>query len=160
MLGFSPQAFYKWRAQPVCDRDFDGARLINRIVDVHADDPEFGYRFITDELQAAGEAVSENRVHRLCRDHRIYSTTIRKGRAGSGQRPGPAVHDDLVQRDFTATNIDEVWLTDITEHPTSEGKLYVRVQRRVLTSDCGLRDFGADDVPAGHERAPHSGRSA
>ena len=125
VLGFSPQAFYKWRAQPVCDRDFDDARLINRIVDVHADDPEFGYRFITDELQAAGESVSENRVHRLCRDHRIYSTTIRKCRAGSGKGPAPAVHDDLVQRDFTATNIDEVWLTDITEHPTSEGKLYV-----------------------------------
>ena len=125
VLGFSPQAFYKWRSQPVCDRDLDDARLVNRIVDVHADDPEFGYRFITDELQAAGETVSENRVHRLCRDHRIYSTTIRKGRTGSGKRPGPAVHDDLVQRDFTATNIDEVWLTDITEHPTSEGKLYV-----------------------------------
>jgi putative transposase len=32
--------------------------------------------------------------------------------------------EDLVQRNFTATRPHELWLTDITEHPTSEGKLY------------------------------------
>jgi transposase InsO family protein len=32
--------------------------------------------------------------------------------------------DDLVQREFHATHPNELWLTDITEHPTSEGKLY------------------------------------
>lgn len=32
---------------------------------------------------------------------------------------------DLVQRDFTATAPNRLWLTDITEHPTSEGKLYL-----------------------------------
>jgi putative transposase len=34
------------------------------------------------------------------------------------------VHDDHVQRDFTADAPDTVWVTDITEHPTAEGKLY------------------------------------
>lgn len=32
--------------------------------------------------------------------------------------------DDLVQRRFTATRPNELWLTDITEHGTSEGKVY------------------------------------
>jgi transposase InsO family protein len=32
--------------------------------------------------------------------------------------------EDLVQRQFTASAPNEVWLTDITEHPTREGKLY------------------------------------
>ena len=32
--------------------------------------------------------------------------------------------EDLVQRQFTAGRPNELWLTDITEHPTSEGKLY------------------------------------
>ncbi len=44
VLGFSAQAYYKWRADPVCDRDLLDARLTNAIVDVHSDDPEFGYR--------------------------------------------------------------------------------------------------------------------
>jgi putative transposase len=35
------------------------------------------------------------------------------------------VHDDLVERDFTAEHPNELWLTDITEHPTAEGKLYL-----------------------------------
>jgi putative transposase len=34
------------------------------------------------------------------------------------------VHDDLVQRQFNAPAPDVVWVTDITEHPTVEGKLY------------------------------------
>ena len=32
--------------------------------------------------------------------------------------------EDLVQRRFTATAPNELWLTDITEHPTAEGKVY------------------------------------
>lgn len=124
VLGFSAQAFYKWQTRPCCDRDLDDARLTNAILDAHGDDPEFGYRLIADELTAAGHEVSERRVWRLCRDQRVWSTTTRKGRRSSGKTPGPAVHDDLVQRDFTAPRPDAVWLTDITEHPTSEGKLY------------------------------------
>jgi putative transposase len=54
VLGFSTQAFYKWQASPICQRDLDGAHLVNDIVDIHGDDPEFGYRFIADELERAG----------------------------------------------------------------------------------------------------------
>lgn len=124
VLGFSPQAFYKWNAKPISDRDLDDAYLTNELVDAHADDPEFGYRFLADELELAGHAVGERRVWRLCRDQRLWSTTIRKGRHGSHKRPGPAVHDDLVLRNFTADTANAVWVTDITEHPTGEGKLY------------------------------------
>lgn len=124
LLGFSAQAFYKWRARPCSDRDWADAHAINTIVDVHADDPEFGYRFIADELEQLGERSCERRVWRLCRQQRVWSTTTKKGRKHSGKTPGPAVHDDLVQRIFTAPAPDMVWLTDITEHPTLEGKLY------------------------------------
>ena len=61
---------------------------------------------------------------RLYWQQRLWSTTVRKGRRSSGKTPGPAVHDDLVQRDFTAQRPDQVWVTDITEHLTAEGKLY------------------------------------
>jgi hypothetical protein len=59
VLGLSSQAFYKWRARPCSARDLDDAHLVNAIVDVHADDPEFGYRLICDELHAAGHEASE-----------------------------------------------------------------------------------------------------
>lgn len=124
VLGFSAQGYYKWRSRPVCDRDLSDAHLTNAIVDIHRDDPEFGYRFIADELARAGHTAGEGRVWRLCRQQKVWSTTTRKGRRSSGKTPGPAVHDDLVNRDFTAPGPNLVWLTDITEHPTSEGKLY------------------------------------
>lgn len=133
VLGFSTQGYYKWCAAPVSQRDLDDAYLTNAIVDVHADDPEFGYRFIADELEAAGHVVGERRVWRLCSQQQVWSTTVRKGRKGKG-RPGPAVHDDLVKRNFTAARPDAVWLTDITEHPTGEGKLYACIIKDVFSN--------------------------
>ena len=78
VLGFSPQAFYQWQAQPYSDRDWDDAHLVNAILDIHFDDPEFGYRFIADELERNGWNVSENRVQRLCQQNKIWSTTAKK----------------------------------------------------------------------------------
>lgn len=123
VLGFSRQAFYAWDKNPVSDRDLDDAYLTNAAIDVHADDPEFGYRFVADELAAAGHVASERRVWRLCSQARIFSAHSRK--RGTAKRPGPPVHDDLVQRDFTAHGPNQLWLTDITEHHTDEGKLYL-----------------------------------
>jgi len=62
VLGFSKQAFYRWRADPVSQRDWDDAHLTNAAVDAHRDDPTFGYRFIADDLHAAGHRASERRV--------------------------------------------------------------------------------------------------
>jgi transposase InsO family protein len=124
VLGFSRQPFYKWQASPVCDRDWEDAHLTNAIVDVHTNEPEFGYRFIADELGRDGHWVGEGRVHRPSHQLRVWSTTTRKGRRHAGKRPGLAAHDDLIQREFNAPAPDLVWPTDITEHPTGEGKLY------------------------------------
>lgn len=123
VLGFSTQGFYKWKTSPCSARDRSDAELVSVMLDIHADDPEFGYRFIADELHRKGHVVSENRVHRLCQQHRIFSTTVKKGR--HGKKPGPPVHDDLVERDFTAGAANERWVGDITEHWTGQGKLYL-----------------------------------
>jgi putative transposase len=44
---------------------------------------------------------------------------------GLNRKAGPPVHDDLVDRKFSATAPNVTWLTDITEHNTAEGKLYL-----------------------------------
>jgi putative transposase len=123
VLGFSKQAFYQWKADPVSQRDWDDAHLINAAIDIHHDDPEFGYRFIADELPGRGVKASRNRVSRLCTQQRLWSVHAKK--RGLSHKPGPPVHDDLVERSFTADATNRLWLTDITEHPTGEGKLYL-----------------------------------
>jgi putative transposase len=109
VLGFSPQAYNKWRRDPVSQRDLDDAHLTNAAIDIHDDDPAFGYRFIYDELAEAGHIVSERRVWRLCSEQGIWSVFSKK--RGLNRKAGPPVHDDLVDRDFTAQRIDELWLT-------------------------------------------------
>jgi putative transposase len=123
VLGFSTQAFHKWNRSPVTDRDWDDAHLINAAIDIHHDDPEFGYRFIADELHQVGVKVGERRVWRLCSQQQLWSAFAK--RRGLTRKAGPPVHDDLVDRAFTAPATNVVWLTDITEHPTGEGKLYL-----------------------------------
>jgi putative transposase len=123
VLGFSTQAYYVWKAAPVTHRDLDDAYLINAALDVHRDDPAFGHRFIADELPAHGITAEVNRVARLCKQQRIWSVFAKK--RGLTRRAGPPVHDDLVQKVFTAGAANQLWLTDITEHPTAEGKLYL-----------------------------------
>ncbi|AYF99289.1 hypothetical protein D7I47_14175 [Protaetiibacter intestinalis] len=54
---------------------------------------------------------------------RIWSVLGKK--RGKGGRPGPHVFDDRVQRAFTVSTPNELSLTDITEHRTGEGKLYL-----------------------------------
>lgn len=57
-----------------------------------------------------------------------------KPKRGKAKQPGPPVHDDrcavvdehgVIRHEFTADAPNELWLTDITEHWTGEGKLYV-----------------------------------
>jgi len=96
VLGNSTQAYYAWLASPASDRHLEDAYLTHALVDAHEDDPEFGYRFLADELERAGHEVGERRVWQLCSQQKLWSSTVRKGPRGSGKLPGPAVHDDLV----------------------------------------------------------------
>mgnify|MGYP003871114183 CR=1 FL=1 len=130
VLKFAKQPYYRWLADPVSWRDWDDAHLINAAIDVHLDGPAFGYRFIADELAEAGFAASERRVWRLCSQMGIFSAFVRKRRGKNGL-VGPRVRDDLVRREFAADGPDRLWLTDISEHPTTEGKVYLCAMRGV-----------------------------
>jgi len=134
VLGFTKQAYYKWVKNPVSQRDWDQAHLINAAYDIHHDDPGFGYRFITDELHQAGWDTSANRVARLCSQQQIWSVFAKK--KPRTRKAGPPVHDDLVRRRFQAAAPDTLWLTDITEHPTGEGKLYL----------CAIKDLYSNRI--------------
>ena len=48
-------------------------------------------------------------------------------------RPAPATHDDLVGRRFVAEAPDRLWCTDITQHPTGDGTVYLAAVEDVCT---------------------------
>jgi putative transposase len=124
VLNLCRAQYYRWLDQPFTERQLDEAWLANAIFDAHRDDPEFGYRFLADEVRLADHQVSDRVVWRICRDHQWWSR-FGKPKRHKGSKPGTPSHDDLVRRNFTAEAPNELWVTDLTEHWTDEGKLYV-----------------------------------
>ena len=124
VLKLARQPYYRWLAAPVTARELDEAYLANVLFDAHHDDPEFGHRLLADEAARAGLRACDRRVWRICRDNRWWSVFGKK-RTKNGKQPGPPAHDDHVRRQFRADRPNQLWLWDITEHPTGEGKLYL-----------------------------------
>ncbi|WP_371096902.1 IS3 family transposase [Streptomyces sanglieri] len=134
VLGLARQPYYRWLASPVTVSELAGAYRANALLDAHRDDPEFGHRFLLDEARAAGESMAERTAWRICRDNGWWSAFGKRRGRGKNAKAGPPVHDDLVRRDFTAAGPNRLWLTDITEHATGEGKLYLCAVKDVYSS--------------------------
>lgn len=133
VLKLSRQPYYRWVASPVTDAEITEAYRANALFDAHHDDPEFGHRLLADQAREDGEAMADRTAWRITAANGWWSVFGKK-RGKNGKEPGPAVHDDLcavtdedgrVRHVFTADGPNELWLTDITEHKTAEGKLYL-----------------------------------
>ncbi|WP_183656616.1 IS3 family transposase [Prauserella isguenensis] len=124
VLKLHRQHYYAWLAQSVTDAELDEAYLANALFEAHREDPEFGYRLLHDEITATGYTVSERTVWKICSDNEwwcVFGTKHRPRKA----RPAAPAHEDLVRREFTATKPNQLWLSDISEHPAGEGKVYL-----------------------------------
>ena len=128
VLGLCRQQYYRWLKNPITDAELTEAYRASALFDAHCDDPEFGSRLLADEAADGEEAevMCERTAWKICSRNQWWSSFGKK-RAKNGSKPGPPAHDDLVRRDFTAQEPNRLWLTDITEHRTGEGKLYLCV---------------------------------
>ncbi len=92
VLNLARQPYYRWRANQITDTELAEAYLANAIFDAHRDDPEFGYRFLTDEVRDAGHVVCERTVWRICSEMGWWSTFGKK-KSSKKSNPGPPSHD-------------------------------------------------------------------
>ena len=126
VLEVSASGYYEWLSRPASARDVADAHLLDMMIAIHAGSHgTYGARRVHAELRL-GRAVSvgRRRVERLMRLHGLAGIHRRRFRPG---RPAPAVHQDLVTRQFHATGPDRLWVTDITQHRTGEGWVYAAV---------------------------------
>ena len=124
VLKLARQPYYRWLADPVTTAEYAEAHRANALFDAHKDDPEFGYRYLVEEAREAGQPMAERTAWRICSTNQWWSAFGKRKRGENG-KAGPPVHDDLVGRIFTAPTPNALWLADITEHRTDEGKLYL-----------------------------------
>lgn len=137
VLGLCRQQYYRWRQQPFSDAELDEAWLANAIHTAHVDDPEFGYRFLADEVRAEGWEVSDRTVWRIASENGWFASFAKpRNRKAAESKRATAAHEDLVRRDFTADGPNQVWVADITEHRTAEGKLYL----------CAIKDLWSNKI--------------
>jgi putative transposase len=123
VLKTSRSGYYDWAARPESARETENRQLVKMIREIHEESRfSYGSPRVTAELRLGlGLAVNRKRAGRLMREHSIQGIYRRRGRKNL---VNAATGDDLVKRQFTVDAPDVLWLTDITEHPTAEGKLY------------------------------------
>lgn len=126
MLGVSRSGFYEWNNRPPSPREEDNELLLKHIKQIHADSRgSYGSPRVHAELTLGlGMVVNEKRVARLMRQAGIRGLYVRRRRGCTVRNPDDDPAADLVNRQFHVGEANRLWLTDITEHPTGEGKLY------------------------------------
>ena len=134
VLKLARQPYYRWLDTPITDAEIVEAYRANALFDAHRDDPEFGHRLLADEARDAGEAMADRTAWRIASENGWWSVFGKRKARGKGKKAGPPVHDDLVQREFVAEGPNRLWLTDITEHRTGEGKLYICAIKDVFSN--------------------------
>src|SRR5689334_18597053 len=129
LLGVSRAGYYAWRDRPPSTRAEADAALLRRIRTVHATSRQtYGAPRVHAGLRIEGERHSRKRIARLMRSAGLVGASHRRGgpvttRRDESSRPAP----DLVDRNFTASGPNQLWVADITFIPTAAGFLYLAV---------------------------------
>jgi putative transposase len=155
VLGVSTSGFYDWQANPVREKDLDDAYLSNTIVDIWTmSRRSYGSPRVHAELKLGLDVrCSRKRVERLMRQAQIAGIHRRR-RGGCTRRDLDAEpSDDLVKRSFDPSEPDRLWVMDVTEHPTENGKAYLAVvldafSRRVVGWSIATCDPSSSSTPS------------
>lgn len=140
VLQVSRSGYYRWVAGAAARAERQAADdvLVTEIREVHtAHKGTYGVRRVHAELRGFGHTVNRKRVERLMRRHGIAGRHLRRRRRTTvPDRLAPPA-PDLVQRDFSAEQMNEKWCGDITYVQVGGSWLYLACvigicSRRVL----------------------------
>jgi putative transposase len=126
VLTVSRSGYYEWLSRLDSPRREENELLLKHIRRIHAESRgTYGSPRVHAELVLGlGMPVNVKRVARLMRDAGIQGLYRRRRRGGTVRDPAAQPAVDLVNRQFVVDEPNRLWITDITEHPTPEGKLY------------------------------------
>jgi putative transposase len=127
-LGVSTAGFYAWQNRAPSQRALSDAWLLERIRQIHERARGvYGAPRVHAQLRHEGVRVGRKRVERLMRAGGLSGLVRRKKGRTTVRVPGVRVAADLVERNFTPSAPNRLWVADITYVRTWEGWLYVAV---------------------------------
>lgn len=163
-LGVSTSGYYEWCSRPPSQRSINDRIMTERIRQIHArSDCSYGRIRVQAELQDMGLRVNLKRIERLMRLAHMQGVSRRRGYVITTRRDRSAkAAPDLVNREFKATAINQLWVADMTYVPTWAGFLYLAVvvdvySRKVVGWAFGER-MTSDLVIAALNMAVHTRR--
>lgn len=128
VFSVSRSGYYKWRSRPESRRSVENRRLDVHIKAIYMKHKgRSGSPKITEELNDNGFSVSKNRVARRMKAAGLRSIVRRKFRVTTDSKHSFPIAENLLQRDFTASAPNTVWVSDITYIATERGWLYLTV---------------------------------
>jgi transposase InsO family protein len=98
---------------------------IKEIIEEHEDNNNYGVQRIELALKQKGEKVSYSTIYRVMKQNKMLKKAKRYPNGITREDAKAQKSENLIQRDFKASEPNHKWLSDITEVPCSDGKLYV-----------------------------------
>ena len=130
VLGVSKTAFYDWAAR-------GGGPTVAELAEAYAIEAArqawvehrrvYGARRLTAEIRDRGQRWNRKRVARLMQLGQIEGVHRRRRGKYGRRTSSTATAPDLVERDFTATGPNQLWVADISYLRTREGFVYLAV---------------------------------
>ncbi|WP_343986467.1 IS3 family transposase [Terrabacter terrae] len=121
----APSTYYAAKRRAPSARSVSDAATLAVIEKVHAENyGVYGIRKVHAELRRQGHLVARCTTHRLMRQAGLRGVSRAKGPRTTIPGSGPDTRPDLVQRAFTATAPDQLWVADITYCRTFAGWVY------------------------------------
>lgn len=128
VLNVSLSGYYAWRKRPPSARAQADAVIGEQLVEFHKLSRKvYGAPKLHADLKDAGIRIGRKRVARIMRALGIRGVCRQKGFTTTWRNKDARPAPDLVERDFTATAPDQLWVADITYVPTVANFLFVAV---------------------------------
>ena len=128
VLDVSSSGYYAWLTRAPSARTMADQELLEKIKHIHTRSfGTYGVPRMQAELRDQGVSVSRKRIARLMRGDGIQGVSRRRGFKTTKRDPKASPALDLVERNFSAKGLDELWVGDITYVPTYAGFLFLSV---------------------------------
>ncbi len=128
VLSVSRSGYYAWMDRPESARMCQKVELTEQIREIQRKmHHRYGTPRVTRELARRGRSVGHNRVARILREKGLGARPKRRFRVTTKSAQEPVVAENKLDRHFSASAVNQKWVSDITYVATAEGWLYLCV---------------------------------